>query len=102
MLVEPRLLFPKLGLPLVRLLALFLAFELLNGPQPAAGQESFSAADVEFFEAKIRPILVERCYECHGEGEGSGGLHLTSRADILEGGDTGPALDLKQVDQSLM
>ena len=68
----------------------------------SVGQDAFSAADVEFFEAKIRPILVERCYECHGEDEDSGGLHLTSRADILEGGDTGPAIDLGNVDESLL
>ncbi|MFM7117777.1 MAG: c-type cytochrome domain-containing protein, partial [Planctomycetota bacterium] len=66
------------------------------------GQDTFSAADLEFFEAKIRPILVARCYECHGDEEDSGGLHLTSRAEILDGGDTGPAIDLKNVDESLL
>jgi cytochrome c553 len=76
---------------------------LLAGAAPqAAAQEGFSAPDLEFFEAKIRPILVARCFECHGEEEGSGGLHLTSRAEILEGGDTGPAIDLKNIDESLL
>ena len=33
----------------------------------AASTASVRAADVAFFESKIRPLLVEHCYECHGE-----------------------------------
>ncbi|MGE5195081.1 MAG: c-type cytochrome domain-containing protein, partial [Deltaproteobacteria bacterium] len=53
-----------------------------------------SAADVEFFEKKIRPLLVLRCYECHvDQGKGvKGGLHLDSRTGLLTGGDSGPAV----------
>ena len=65
--------------------------------QEPAGQPDeapeFSDADLEFFESKIRPILVERCYKCHGPEKASpaGGLRLDSRPTILAGGDTGPA-----------
>ena len=46
----------------------------------------------EFFEAKVRPLLVSRCGECHGaNGKAKGGLRLTSREDVLKGGDSGPA-----------
>ena len=46
----------------------------------------------EFFEATIRPILVERCQKCHGDdAKPKGGLRLTSRAAVLKGGDTGPS-----------
>src|SRR6476660_2989327 len=53
-----------------------------------------AAADVEFFEQKIRPLLVMRCFECHSDtGKGvKGGLHLDSRSAMLAGGDSGPAL----------
>jgi hypothetical protein len=47
---------------------------------------------VEFFETKIRPVLTEQCYSCHGEKKQSGGLRLDSKAAVLTGGDNGPAL----------
>jgi hypothetical protein len=48
----------------------------------------------DFFEAKIRPLLVERCYSCHSDksGKSKGGLKLDSRDAALGGGDSGPAL----------
>jgi hypothetical protein len=46
----------------------------------------------EFFEAKVRPLLVARCGECHGAtGKVKGGLRLTSREAVLKGGESGPA-----------
>ena len=33
-----------------------------------------------FFEKRIRPVLAEHCYDCHGEDEQEGGLRLDSRA----------------------
>ena len=47
-----------------------------------------------FFEAEIRPILIERCYECHSEeaGKRKGGLWLDRRAAWQTGGDTGSAI----------
>ena len=54
----------------------------------------FREADLEFFEKQVRPILARRCYECHSgrAKELKGGLRLDSRAAILTGGDTGPAI----------
>lgn len=51
------------------------------------------AADAAFFEQKIRPVLVEHCYECHSEQAKKikGGLRLDSRAGWLAGGDGGTA-----------
>ncbi len=51
-----------------------------------------SAEAVLFFEKKIRPLLVEQCQNCHGGEKTRGGLKVTSRATLLQGGDTGPAL----------
>ena len=52
------------------------------------------AAEFDFFEKKIRPVLVENCYECHSvESEKSkGGLLLDSREATLRGGDSGAAV----------
>jgi hypothetical protein len=49
---------------------------------------------IEFFEAKIRPVLVNKCYECHSTkaAKVKGGLYLDTRAALLAGGDNGPAL----------
>lgn len=63
-----------------------------------------SAGDVEFFEKKVRPILVERCYECHSSesGKSKGGLLLDSRPAMLQGGDTGPVVVSGEPDRSLL
>jgi hypothetical protein len=57
-------------------------------------ESTFSAADIEFFEKEIRPVLVKRCYECHGEEseELAGGLRVDSRAALVSGGESGPAV----------
>ncbi len=49
---------------------------------------------VEFFEAKVRPVLVERCFSCHSDVQKKtkGGLVVDSLAGLLTGGDAGPAL----------
>ncbi|MBI5775368.1 MAG: DUF1553 domain-containing protein [Verrucomicrobia bacterium] len=63
------------------------------------------AAGTEFFEAKIRPLLVEHCYECHSAESKKGvkgGLRLDSRDGVLQGGDTGPALVPGNPDASLL
>ena len=50
-----------------------------------------SAAGAVDFEADIRPLLRERCSECHGEKKQKGELRLDLRAQAQKGGDTGPA-----------
>jgi hypothetical protein len=44
------------------------------------------------FENRVRPVLVEHCYECHSEKKVKGGLRVDSREALLKGGDTGPSL----------
>ena len=58
----------------------------------------------EYFEKRIRPILAENCYECHSAQAKKlkGKLRLDSRADILRGGETGPALLPGDPDKSLL
>jgi hypothetical protein len=60
-------------------------------PRPADGAESDPAA-VEFFEKSVRPLLASRCQGCHGSAKQKGGLRLDSRAAMLKGGSSGPAV----------
>jgi hypothetical protein len=59
---------------------------------------------VEFFENRIRPVLVEHCYQCHSSGAEKigGSLLLDSSADMLTGGDSGPAIEPGNVDDSML
>jgi hypothetical protein len=67
---------------------------------------SFVRADLstaeEFFEKEVRPLLVEHCQKCHGDNKPKGGLRLTSRAAVLQGGDSGPAAVAGKPDSSLL
>jgi mono/diheme cytochrome c family protein len=68
-------------------------YTVADSPHPAA---------VEHFEKRIRPILVEHCQSCHGAKTQRGGLRLDSRAAILAGGDTGPAVVPGHPEKSLL
>ncbi len=61
-----------------------------------------AADDSEFFETKVRPVLVQHCYSCHSAQAKKlrGGLRLDSREAMLAGGDNGPALTPGQPDKS--
>jgi cytochrome c553 len=61
-----------------------------------------TAADLEFFEKQVRPLLVARCYECHTGAKAKGNLQLDSRAAALRGGDTGPAVVPGNPDEGLL
>ena len=50
---------------------------------------------VSFFESKVRPLLAENCFRCHGGDPGKdpkAGLILTTLKGMLQGGESGPAL----------
>ena len=57
---------------------------------------------VQFFENKVRPLLANRCFKCHGERKQEGGLRLDSRAALLQGGDSGRAAELGKPEDSLL
>lgn len=63
-----------------------------------------TAEGVDFFEKRIRPLLAERCFECHSTTakKVKGGLRLDSREDWTTGGDSGPALVPGDLDKSLL
>ena len=73
---------------------------------PLAGAASLAAATPEegvaFFEKRVRPLLAEHCYECHGAKKAKGNLRLDSRDGWLKGGDSGPAILPGKPDDSLL
>src|SRR5262249_45795940 len=75
-----------------RLLAVPIA--LLAIATPGARSASAEDAGIEFFEKKIRPILVQHCYECHSAKAKKlkGNLRLDSRDGTRKGGDSGPVI----------
>ncbi|MCC6493580.1 MAG: DUF1549 domain-containing protein, partial [Pirellulales bacterium] len=63
----------------------------------------WTAEDFEFFESRVRPVLVERCYACHSDLEQlESDLSLTSRDALLRGGASGPAAEQRNVEGSLL
>jgi len=95
-----------------RLGLIALSLSLLAAPSACSasdtpGEAPPPAAEVEFFERKIRPLLAEKCFECHGvSGDqkvvAKGGLRLDSRRGVLDGGDTGPSVTPGKPEESLL
>jgi len=73
----------------------------LSGDSLRAADEP-TAEGLEFFEKKIRPLLVKNCYTCHGPEKQKGGLRLDSRAGWIYGGDSGPAIVPGKPEESLL
>ncbi len=92
---------PSLKFALLRP-ALALCFAVV-GPLGVVAAEP-DAKGVEFFEKKIRPILVESCYKCHSQNgeKPKGGLLLDTRDAVLKGGDTGPGVVPGNLEKSLL
>lgn len=85
--------------PLVLVVGI-LAFVLSN----ARAEPKISASDRAFFETKVRPVLVEHCFECHSaSSEKIGGkLLLDHRDGIHQGGESGPAVIGTDPEKSLL
>src|SRR5262249_61811212 len=62
----------------------------------------FSVEQLRQYEADVLPILKANCYECHGIAKPKGSLSLAAREAILQGGDSGPAVDLQNSDARLL
>lgn len=63
-----------------------------------------TAAQLDFFEKKIRPVLAEKCYSCHSEkaDKVKGGLVLDTREGIRRGGDSGAAVVPGSLKESIL
>ncbi|MCC7336351.1 MAG: PSD1 domain-containing protein [Pirellulaceae bacterium] len=74
---------------------------LLVGDEPSQDRPStIPQHELAFFEQFIRPLLIEHCYECHGDQDQSGGLRLDSRTAWQAGGDSGALLTAGKPNES--
>ncbi|MBM3981738.1 MAG: DUF1549 domain-containing protein [Planctomycetes bacterium] len=73
-------------------LALFVSASAVRAADPAA---------LDHFEKHVRPVLVEKCLNCHGE-KAKGALRLDTRAAALKGGERGPAVVPGKPKESLL
>jgi hypothetical protein len=64
--------------------------------------EGLSAQTALEMPDRARTVLVEHCLSCHGPGTHKGGLDLSTRERVLEGGDSGPALEPGRAGDSLL
>jgi hypothetical protein len=90
--------------PFIFRLAIFVLAIFVGG---AAGAEPIPVAEVArdepvMFERDILPILRRNCLACHSRSERQGDLVLETRAEILAGGDTGPAIVSGKGEESLL
>jgi hypothetical protein len=86
---------------------LLLTSSLLALSLPTIARSSDDAAQVEFFERKVRPTLISACYECHSAEAAKndrlkGGLAVDTAAGLRQGGDSGPAIVPGKPDGSLL
>src|SRR5690606_15247272 len=59
--------------------------------------------EYEFFETKIRPVLVQHCYACHNSfGKAKGGLALDYQGALLAGGDSGEVVIAGKPEESIL
>ncbi|HWE40209.1 MAG TPA: PSD1 and planctomycete cytochrome C domain-containing protein [Isosphaeraceae bacterium] len=76
------------------------------GSLPIASGSDKPAEDegVRLFREKVEPVLAAECYRCHSEKATKlrAGLRLDSRAGMLKGGDTGPAIVPGKAEDSLI
>ena len=77
---------PTLSLTLIALAVLSV--------DPTASAQAPDRRKLDFFEKRIRPVLVKSCYKCHSaDAKDLGGkLRLDHRDGLIRGGETGPAV----------
>lgn len=83
----------------MKLASLLLPICLLLGSASAQGTDSLAV-----FEAKVKPLLVHHCYECHSEkaSELKGNLKLDSLEGIMKGGANGPGVVAGDLENSFL
>lgn len=65
-------------------------------------KSSEQAEQEHFFEQHVRPLLIKHCIECHGPKKQFAELRLDSRAHMLKGGESGPAVNVNHPEASLL
>src|SRR5688572_20345739 len=88
-----------------RLWTIFITLGLLSATAGFAAPEQPAPPSPEaaaFFESKVRPLLTENCFKCHGDKKQKGNLRLDSLAAVRAGGDRGPVVVPGQPEKSLL
>ena len=77
----------------LRLLASLALVVVAESPAASGRPPQDNPSAVEWFETKVRPILVDHCYTCHSaDTKPAGGLRVDDRNGLLAGGNSGPAV----------
>ena len=71
---------------------------------PLVAKADLTPEETDFFESKIRPVLVKECFGCHSDRTGKmrGGLRLDTKNLMLLGGENGPAIVPGKPEESLL
>ena len=93
-----KIFFPTVGF----YLTLVIAPTIADAGENATSDATITPEQAAFFETKIRPVLIDRCQDCHSGDEPENGLNLESRAGMLKGGKLGTALVPGKPAQSLL
>lgn len=75
---------------------------LCHATSAGGAAEGPAPKDMEFFERRIRPLLAQNCYSCHGGDNQFGSLRLDSQARVMKGGKSGPAVVPGKPEESLL
>jgi hypothetical protein len=67
-----------------------------------AADQGPTPEQIKFFEEKVRPVLAQNCFKCHGEDKQKGDLRLDLHEALLAGGESGPAIVPGKPDESLL
>src|SRR5262245_22808856 len=73
--------------------------------RPARCEAPAPIDGAKFYDSQVRPILEAHCYACHGGLDGkklTGGFSLSSREELLKGGEDGPAISLEKPGESVL
>jgi hypothetical protein len=77
---------------MTRWIVAFPALALVAAPAIADPPAKLTPEQTQFFETKVRPVLAEKCYSCHGEKKQSAGLRLDTAAGVKQGADGEPVI----------
>lgn len=79
-----------------------MAFVVFGATSLSAAEKQPNQQQIQFFEAKIRPLLIKHCYDCHGADEQESGLRVDTFKGIAEGGKAGSLVVPGKPEQSLL
>lgn len=79
----------------LRAVQIFSAVLIISSFVRADERVEFTADQIKFFDSEVVELLKTNCLKCHAGESPKGSLNLMSREGILTGGDSGPAVDLK-------